>query len=126
MQYKIYFKSYACLKIIFGFIPLMNFEEEVIKRHLQICKTICDDKGYSKLSYQREEIKREVLETFKGNGYDLERVSQILDISDTTMFHCLDTQVMNRGSRPFGWPSYYEDTLRAEITKSVNSSHRLT
>jgi len=93
----------------------MDIEEEVMNKHLQVCKEICEDKGYSKLSSQRERVKREVLKSFSRNEHDLGKVSRLLDKFDIAIFHYMDTHVMNRGSRPFGWPDYHEDSIRAEM-----------
>jgi hypothetical protein len=93
----------------------MVIEEDVMNKHLQICGKVCEDKGYNKLSSQREKIKREVLKYFNGNGQDLGKISRLLDKFDVAIFHYLDTYVMNRGSRPLGWPDYHEDSIRAEM-----------
>ena len=93
----------------------MEIEQEIMERHLQVCKEFCEDKGYNKLSSQRERVKREVLKSFSGNGYDLGKVSRMLDKFDIAIFHYLDTYVMNRGSRPLGWPDFHEDSIRAEM-----------
>ena len=95
----------------------MGVEEEVMNRHLQVCKEICDGPGYSTLSSssQREEVKKRVLEFFTGNGHDLGKILQMLNKFDIAIFRFLETYVMNRGSRPLGWGDYHEDSLRAEM-----------
>ena len=93
----------------------MEIEQEVMDRHLQVCKEVCDGPGYNKLISQRESVKREVLKFFSRDGYDLGKVLRMLDKFDIAIFHYLDTYVMNRGSRPFGWPDFHEDSIRAEM-----------
>lgn len=97
----------------------LMIEEEVIDKHLQICKRICDNRQYTELNFQRENIKTEVLKSFDRNGYDLIRISRLLEKFDKAIFYYLDTYVMNRGSRPLSWPDYHEDSIRAEMLYEV-------
>jgi hypothetical protein len=95
----------------------MNLEQEVIDMFLQVCRGICNDKGYSKLSDsdQRKEVKEIILRSFNENGHDLGKVLQLLDKFDIAVFRYLDTYVMNRGGRPLHWPDYHEDSIRVEM-----------
>lgn len=98
-------------------MSFMEIEERVMEKYLQVCREICDDKGYNKLSSCRKEVKEEVLKSFRrnGDGQDLEKISRLLNKFDMAIFHYLEKYVMNRGNRPFGWPDWHEDSIRAEM-----------
>jgi hypothetical protein len=94
----------------------MNLEKELREAYLKKLKEI-GEKGYSHLCYQREQIKKEMISKFLGTGCD-NNLLGLIDCYDLIIFDFLDSEML-RGSRPLGWPNYFE----AEIMNRLAINH---
>lgn len=96
----------------------MDLKEKLIEEYLNRCRIICRE-GYSKLDYQRENIKKYILGYFI-DGHNKEKISELVNICDKTLFDFLDIE-MSRGRRTFGWPNFHEKEMKRLLNNALQT-----
>ena len=94
---------------------LMDIEQQVMDRILEVYKIFFDYKGYGFLSSHRDAAKNRTSRFFGRNGYNPQQILMLINKFDTAVIRYLEEYVMNRGSRPLRWPDYHDDSLRNEM-----------
>lgn len=102
----------------------MNYEE-IINVYLEACKVPCDKGGYSRLGFDKENIRKLTLSHFSGNGYDRVQVSKIVDICERELFGFFDELFCERNIRISEWPRERPEELeelRGRINQRINTA----
>jgi len=87
-----------------------TLKRRIAEEYIFRCRIIGAN-GYTKLSFQRQQIKEDLLNFFgdHGNGE-----KELISLYDEAIFDFLDYEL--RGARSFIWPQYHEKGLRKRLT----------
>lgn len=107
------------LKYKQDYFILMDLKRLIAEEYIQQCRLI-GEKGYSRLSSERDNIRSTLINQFGSNGYPLNSVEKLVFLYDHVIFDFLDN-AMSRGSRSLGWPSFYEGELMKKIMSAAET-----
>jgi len=99
----------------------MNLAEQLKEEYLRRCADYCNHGGYSRLEFEREKIRREMVDKYGVNG-NREEIFRKIMICEETVFSFLE-ELSKQKFRHYMWiTDFYEKKLIGRLNTALQEA----